>query len=55
MFYPPAAVERAMTIREVMLRAMSGGIAWIHAAEILGFSLAPSAAGGSASILSAGP
>lgn len=36
MLYPPAALERAMTIREVMLRAMSGEISWIHAADIIG-------------------
>ena len=34
--YPPAALERAMTIREVMLRAMSGAINWMQAAEIIG-------------------
>ena len=33
MLYPPAALERAMTIREVMLRAMSGAINWRQAAE----------------------
>src|SRR5262249_53233161 len=36
MLYPPVALERAMTIREVVLRAMSGGITWIQAAEIIG-------------------
>ena len=36
MLYPPAALERAMTIREVMLRAMSGAINWRQAAEIIG-------------------
>lgn len=36
MFFPPVAVERAMTIREVVLRAMSGAISWIQAAEIIG-------------------
>jgi transposase len=36
MLYPPAALERAMTIREVMLRAMSGAINWMQAAEIIG-------------------
>ena len=36
MLFPPAAVERAMTIREVVLRAMSGAITWIQAAEIIG-------------------
>ena len=33
MLYPPVALERAMTIREVVLRAMSGEITWIQAAE----------------------
>ena len=36
--YPRVAVERAMTRREVMLRAMSGAIHWFQAAEILGMS-----------------
>src|SRR5690348_1994599 len=36
MLYPPAALERAMTIREVVLRAMSGEITWVQAAEIIG-------------------
>ena len=36
MLYPPVALERAMTIREVVLRAMSGEISWIQAAEIIG-------------------
>jgi transposase len=36
MLYPPGALERAMTIREVVLRAMSGEISWIQAAEIIG-------------------
>jgi transposase len=36
MLYPPAALERAMTIREVMRRAMSGAINWMQAAEIIG-------------------
>ena len=36
MLYPPGALERAMTIREVVLRAMSGEITWIQAAEIIG-------------------
>jgi len=36
--YPPKAVERAMKIQEIMLRAMSGQILWIQAAEILGIS-----------------
>ena len=36
MLYPPEALERAMTIREVVLRAMSGALTWIQAAEIIG-------------------
>jgi transposase len=36
MRYPPAARERAMTIRDVILRAMSGAISWMQAAEIIG-------------------
>ena len=36
MLYPPVALERAMTIREVVLRAMSGEISWIQVAEIIG-------------------
>ena len=34
--YSPSAVERMMKIQEVLLRAMSGEIKWIEAAEILG-------------------
>ena len=36
--YGPAAVERAMKIQEVILRAMSGEIKWYEAAVILGMS-----------------
>jgi transposase len=36
--YPGPAVERAMKIQEVMLRAMSGEMHWFQAAEILGIS-----------------
>jgi hypothetical protein len=36
MLFPPAALERAITIREVVLRAMSGAISWMQAAEIIG-------------------
>ena len=36
--YAAAAVERAMKVQEVMLRAMSGQLHWIQAAEILGIS-----------------
>ena len=37
-YYPKPALERAMKIQEVILRAMSGEIHWIQAAEILGIS-----------------
>jgi len=36
--YPARALERAMKIKEVITRAMSGKINWIQAAEILGMS-----------------
>ena len=36
--YPPRAVERAMKVQEVILRAMSGQIKWFQAAEIIGVS-----------------
>jgi hypothetical protein len=32
----PAAVERAMKLQDVMLRAMAKRITWYQAAEILG-------------------
>ena len=38
MGYPDAACERAMTAPDVMLRAMSGELHWLHAADILGWS-----------------
>jgi transposase len=34
----PTAMERAMRVREVILRAMSGELSWTQAAEILGTS-----------------
>ena len=34
-----AAMERAMKIQEVILKALSGGISWFQAAEILGMSI----------------
>jgi transposase len=37
-YYPKPVLERAMKIQEVILRAMSGQIHWIQAAEILGIS-----------------
>jgi Helix-turn-helix domain len=36
--YPRAAVERAMKVQEVMLRAMARKITWFQAAEILGIT-----------------
>src|SRR3974377_1353315 len=36
--YPRAAVERAMKVQEVMLRAMARKITWYQAAEILGIT-----------------
>jgi transposase len=36
--YPEAAWERAMTVQEVMLKALSGERHWFRAAEILGWS-----------------
>ena len=38
MSYSGAARERAMTVQEVMLKALSGEIHWFRAADILGFS-----------------
>ena len=37
--YPPTAVERAMKVQEVILRAMAKRITWWEAAEILGISV----------------
>ena len=37
-FYRKAAVERAMKVQEVILRAMAKKITWWQAAEILGLS-----------------
>jgi hypothetical protein len=36
--YSKAAMERAMKIQEILLRAMARKITWFQAAEILGFS-----------------
>ena len=36
--FPRAAVERAMKVQEVILRAMARKIAWRQAAEILGIT-----------------
>ncbi len=38
MLFPPKAVERAMQIKEVMLRAMNKEYSWLRAAEILGIT-----------------
>ena len=38
MAYPDAAWERAMTVQEVILKALSGEIHWFRAADILGWS-----------------
>jgi transposase len=37
-FYPARALDRAMKIKEVLTRAMSGQITWIQAAEIIGIT-----------------
>lgn len=37
-YYPESALERAMKIQEIIIRAMSGEITWIDAAEIIGIS-----------------
>ena len=37
-FYSKTAMERAMKIQEVILRAMAGKMTWFQAAEILGFT-----------------
>jgi transposase len=37
-FYPKAAMERAMKVQEVILRAMARKITWWQAAEIIGIS-----------------
>jgi transposase len=36
MLYPPTALERAMQIRDVLVRAMNKEYSWLRAAEILG-------------------
>jgi len=38
MLFPPKAVERAMQIKEVLLRAMNKEYSWLRAAEILGIT-----------------
>ena len=46
MTYGVIAVERAMKLQEVMLRAISGELSWLQAADILGMLPAVCAAGG---------
>src|SRR5262245_38431236 len=36
--YPPAAWERAMKVRDVILQALAGKLTWIQAADVLGMS-----------------
>ena len=38
MLFPPRAVERAMQIKEVLLRTMNKEYSWLRAAEILGIT-----------------
>lgn len=38
MLYPPKALERAMQIRDVLVRAMNKEYSWLRAAEILGIT-----------------
>ena len=38
MLFPPTAVERAMQVKEVLLRAMNREYSWLQAAEILGIT-----------------
>lgn len=38
MLFPPRAMERAMQIKEVLLRAMNKEYSWLRAAEILGIT-----------------
>ena len=39
--YPRAAVERAMKVQEVILRAMARKLTWFQAAEIMVHSVLP--------------
>ena len=38
MLFPPSAVERAMQVKEVLLRTMNKEYSWLRAAEILGIT-----------------
>ena len=37
-YYPSSAVEQAMKVQELILRAIDGRLKWYQAAEILGIS-----------------
>ncbi len=39
MLFPPTAVERAMQVKEVLMRAMNKEFSWLRAAEILGITV----------------
>jgi hypothetical protein len=54
MVLPAAAVERAMKIQEVIMRALSGTITWLQAAEILGLDPRSCGAGAPATRRAAG-
>jgi len=38
MAYPQSAVERAMKVQEVLLRAIDGKLTWVQASDILGYN-----------------
>lgn len=38
MLFPPSALERAMKVKEVIFRAISGEYTWLQAAEVLGMN-----------------
>jgi hypothetical protein len=38
MLFPPKALERAMQVREVIMRALNREYSWLRAAEILGIT-----------------
>ena len=44
MAYPPSAVERAMKVQGVIVRALNGDLTWLQVADILGRGPAASAA-----------
>ena len=41
MAYSRGAVERAMKVQEVILRAIDGKLTWVQAADILGYRESP--------------